>query len=45
MVIREMTVAPGQSDVELDTSTLPAGLYLIHVQTDQRMATARVVKQ
>lgn len=45
MVIREMKVDASQTELDIDTSTLPAGLYLIHVQTAQRMATARVVKQ
>ncbi len=45
MVLRSVVIDAGQSELKLDTASLPAGLYLIHVQTDQRMATARVVKQ
>lgn len=43
-LVREIKVGAHQTELNLDTSALPAGLYLIHVQTHQRMATAKMVK-
>ncbi len=44
-LVKQYDVPANVMEFDVNTANLPRGLYMLHVQTDDRMATARIVKQ